>query len=241
MKKIFMFLLIIPLTLLLWCDNLCNKTEREITESFWNITFRTCKWQWIDKIEGYAECVSSSWDTYKWDVRWHNLNWKWIRINSNWDTLDWYFYKWFFIAWKVNWKNGDATKWMWTPQWSWSRIELWKIFMKSNWHILLWDFDENWNLSYWMKEYNGTFYVWDFNYNIFDIYNTKYTYNWYGVNNNWCSKVINWEPTEITRIVTKTITNTVYRNNWIQLSNPLGDFYKLWSQYNPYTVKLELK
>lgn len=236
MKKIFMFLLIIPLTLLLWCDNLCNKTEMEITETFWS---RTCKWQWIDKIEGYAECISSSWDTYKWDVRWHNFNWKWIRINSNWDTIDWYFYEWFFIAWKVNWANGDSTKWMRAPQWSWSRFEFWKRFRKNDWQILLWDFDENWDLKYWMISFNWNISAWEFKNQLYKWFNwlINWLYNWYISSNVACFKATNWNVSEIT----KTITNTVYRNNWIQLSNPLGDFYKLWSQYNPYTVKLELE
>lgn len=226
MKKIFMFWLIIPLILLLWCDNLCNKTEREITETFWS---RTCAWKWVDKIEWYATCKTTDWWSYFWDVRWHDFNWKWKLITSNWETQDGYFYNWSFIAGKVSFSNGDATKWLRTIIDNWtSMLEFWKNFSKKTWKIMIWDFD-NWYLTYWMSSENwktmaGEFRQWGL-------------YNWYISVNNWCAMASNWNLREITR----TITNTVYRNNGIQLSNPLGDLYKLWGKYNPYTVQLELK
>jgi len=159
MKKIFMFLLIIPLTLLLWCDNLCNKTEREITETIWN---RTCTWEWVDKIEWYATCFSTIWSSYEWDVRWHKLHWKWKVVKKDWTIFEWYFNEWYFIAWKITYENGDAIRWLWSPSWldnywrSISKLELWKRFTKIDWSIELGEFDNNDNLKYWMKEYNDT-------------------------------------------------------------------------------------
>ena len=236
MKKIYFIGMLSLLVLsLLWCDNLCNKTEREITETFWN---RTCTWKWVDKIEWYATCFSTIWSSYEWDVRWHKLHWKWKAVKKDWTIFEWYFNEWYFIAWKITYENGDAIRWLWSPSWLdnyWgliSKLELWKRFTKINWSIELGEFDNNDNLKYWMKEYNGTFYVWDFNYNIFDIYNTNYTYNWYGVNNNWCSKVLNWIPTDITR----TVANTVYRNIWFKSA-----LSQQWTVLNPYVVNLNVK
>lgn len=228
--------------LLAWCNS-WDKSTKEITETIWN---RTCTWKWVDKIEWYTTCFSTIWSSYEWDVRWHKLHWKWKVVKKDWTIFEWYFNEWYFIAWKITYKNGDAIRWLWSPllnkDWE-SKLELWKRFTKIDWSIELGEFDNNDNLKYWMKEYNDTFYVWDFKFfitsNIEDLnnaFNTKYIYNWYVVNNNWCSKVSNRKPTDITRTVTKTITNTVYRNIWFKSA-----LSQQWTILNPYVVNLRIK
>ena len=172
---------------------------------------------------------------YNWDVWGSTFNWQWKLVTPDWEIQEWYFYNWKFRAGKVTKPNGDSVKWLWTKKdENTSTLELWKVFHKDNWNIELWDFN-NWYLSYWMRytilNQIEAYWVWKF---------IEWSLNdWYMTFPYWCWKLINWNAEEITR----TVTNTVYRNDWVQLSksNPLWDFYKLWSKYNPYTVQLELK
>lgn len=203
-----------------------------ITEHIWDWT---CKWKWMNwKIQWTASCTKSDWSKYDWDVWNGKFNWKWIKVTENWGTEDGYFYNWWFIAWKITRSNGDSVKWLrmeknndtWT-------LEVWKIFYKDNWAIKLWDFDINWNLSYWMLYgvYNGT--------EFYSVWNLANNNNEYIVTPSGCAKIINWNVQEITR----TVTNTVYANSRIQLwsSSAFWDLYKLWGKYNPYTVNLNIQ
>lgn len=231
MKKKFILIMILFSLLLSWCSELSNQSPRSITENIWS---RTCTWKWVDKIEWYATCRTTDWWSYVWDIRWHKFNGKWKLITSDWETQDGYFYNWNIIAGKVTKNNGNAIKWLRrNTSGDANTLELWKIFQK-NWDIRLWEFDIEWNFTYWLYYTNilntSAYVVGKFQGNTLKT-------ELYFIATDWCAKFSNWEYKEITR----TITNTVYKNNWIQLSNPLGDFYKLWSQYNPYTVKLELK
>ena len=227
MKKNLLFVLLISIIFIGWCDILCEKTEEKITETLWG---RTCVWKWVYKIEWYANCKTTDWWSYAWDIRWHKFNWKWKLTTPDWEIQDGYFYNWDFVAGKVSFSNGNASKWLRIPNDKWgSTLESWKTFTKNNWQILIWDFDENWYLKYWMNSLNWSIVVGEFK--------NGWIYNWYLAFSNGCHLVSKWNIREITR----TITNTVYRNNWIQLSNPLWDLYALWGKYNPYTVQLELK
>ena len=206
--------------------------EEEVTEHIWDWT---CKWKWMNwKIQWIASCTKSDWSKYDGDVWNGKFNWKWIKVTENGGIEDGYFYNWRFIAWKITRSNGDSVKWLrmeknndtWT-------LEVWKIFYKDNWAIKLWDFDINWNLSYWMLYgvYNGT--------EFYSVWNLANNNNEYIVTPSGCAKIINWNVQEITR----TVTNTVYANNRIQLwsSSAFWDLYKLWGKYNPYTVNLNIQ
>jgi len=224
MKKLqFLYFLCAVLLFLTWCDEFCDTSTKKITETIWNWT---CVWQWVDKIEWQANCKTQDWWTYVWDVWWHNFNWKWKLITSNWEIRDGYFYNWSFIAGKVSFSNGDALKWLRTIIDNWASIlESWKMFNKNSWVTIIWDFDENFNLKYWMKSYNWFMTaVWEFR--DWDIY------NWYISFDDSCWTVSNWNIKE----TTKTVTNTVYRNNW--LTSSLG---KQWTVLNPYVVNVNVK
>ena len=209
-------------------------TETTVIEKIWDIT---CVWSWEkDEIKWQAICTYTwnNWWVYSWDFYNHTMNWLWKVEYNNGNIREWYFYNRAIVAWKISENNWDAIKWLWT----WDEdgvhsLEMWKIFTKSNGAIRMWDFQDG-ELSYWMFYFNIE---WIENYTLGKFNNWDIIPNdWYFITSNWCAKLSNWNAKEITR----TITNTVYRNN-IKLDSPLWDFYKLWSKYNPYTVQLELK
>lgn len=190
---------------------------------------------WIDKIEGAATCSNPSWSSYKWDIRWHKFNWRWTLVYKDWGVQEWYFYNWKFVAWKITHSNGDSAKWLWREKdENTLTLELWKSFRKSDGKTELGDF-ENSRLSYWMRylvlQWIESYRAWNFS--DWDIF------NWYMIFPYWCGKFTNWNAEEITR----TVTNTVYRDNGMQLSNknPLWDYYSLWGKGNPYNVTVEFK
>ena len=224
MKKICILSLFFSLIFIVWCNVLWNKSEKEVTEIIWS---RNCTWKWVNKIEWYANCTTTDGWRHVWDVWGHNFNWKWERSDPNWGVLEWYFYNWQFVAWKVT-KNWISEKWLRkSVDGSSVVLELGKRYKW--WNISLWEFDNEWNLSY------GLYYV--------NIPQEGFMYfvwkneDWYFVLPSWCARILNWKVQEITR----TVTNTVYRDNWIQLSSALWDFYTLWSKYNPYTINLNFK
>ena len=220
-------MLCLSIILLSWCTELCNKSEKTITETFWIRTVRTCVWTWVDKIEWYAECTSLSWHVYNWDVRWSHFNWKWKLTTSNWVIQEWYFYNWYFVAWKQTESNGNATKWLWSLQSGNRTLEFWKEFRKSDWTIWLWDFDDNWQITYWLIYRNVL------SYPIYFVGNSSPTKkDWYFVSSIWCAKY--W-PDGWFKEITRTVTNTVYRNIWRTNTN------NLWTLLNPYVVNLNVK
>lgn len=222
MRKFLLFWMLLFVILLAWCDT----PVTTVTEYIWNWT---CVWQWrLREIEWYANCKRSDWWSYEWDIWGSAFNWKWKLVTSEWEIQDWYFYNWMMVAGKVTWGNGNSWKWLWGENW---HVELWKFFYKSNWTIQIWEFDSNWDLSYWMNkttspEFWEIFYLWNFKYG--------FPYNWYITTSQGCSIAINWNISEVTR----TITNTVYKNvgiNWLNRLNQLG------SKLNPYNVNVTIK
>lgn len=222
MKKLLFLLVLFSVFFISWCDIPVTM----VTEYLWSWI---CVWQWnFWEIKWYANCKTSDWWTYNWDVWWHAFHWKWKLTTSGWQIQDWYFNNWDFVAWKVTFENGNSGKWLWSENWY---VELWKFFYKNNWNIEFWEYDSNWNISYWMRqatisELGEVLNVWNFKNNNL--------YNWYINVSKWCFRVINWNLTEITR----TVTNTVYRDMWVSW---LSRLTQLWSIFNPYNVNVTIK
>lgn len=224
-------------------------TEMTVVETIWDMT---CIWSWVNwEIRWHANCTYSWFNSklYSGDIYNHNLNWygvididnkDWLMYTTTWKSIlqEWLFYNWVLVAWldNENYKKGVRIE-----KDNWLSLSLWKTNTFFEWEI--WEFDENWYLKYWyswvadldsldsldLDSSKLWYYVWEFN-------NWALS-DWYLVGPWWCKKYINGVMTD----VTKTVTNTVYRNNPIDITKGLVPINPLWSQSNPYNVKIELK
>ena len=255
MKYIWWIAFWITFVLLLWVWYICYEkidnlqqevlkltTESIVVEKVWDMT---CIWSWVNwEIRWHANCTYSWFNSklYSGDIYNHNLNWygiididnkDWLTYTTTWKFIlqEWLFYNWVLVAWldNENYKRGVRIE-----KDNWLSLSLWETNTFFEWEI--WEFNENWYLKYWTKYSMVTdgsnsdlqYYVWQFNNWVLS--------NWYLVNPWWCKKYKNGVITDIT----KTVTNTVYRNN-IDITKGLVPINPLWSQSNPYNVKIELK
>ena len=197
-------------------ENLNLTTKTTIIETIWDMT---CIWSWVNwEIRWHANCTYSWFNSklYSGEFYNHNLNWYGIIDIDHQELVE----------------DSSLTFREILQEWFFldGKLMIWENDLQ------IWFFDENWNLKKWIKWGKVLFWgyeVWEFLWWIL--------LNWFYVNNFWCKQYENGIPKDITKTVTNTVTNTVYRNNPIDITKGLVPINPLWSQSNPYNVKIELK